>query len=92
MALGIASAVISSVLTPWAPSWEKSVLGLIRIVLVFLIGHTLNFGINILGSYVHSSRLQYVEFFASSLRAAAGPSIRKSQDKISLPTTNEEEK
>ena len=31
--------------------------------LAFLLGHTLNFAVNILGTYVHTSRLQYIEFF-----------------------------
>lgn len=32
-------------------------------VIVFVIGHTFNLAINTLGTFVHSSRLQYVEFF-----------------------------
>jgi len=32
-------------------------------ILVFIIGHILNLLINLLGAYVHTSRLQYVEFF-----------------------------
>ena len=27
------------------------------------IGHVMNLGINLLGSFVHTSRLQYIEFF-----------------------------
>ena len=30
---------------------------------VLLVGHLFNFGINLLGVYVHNSRLQYIEFF-----------------------------
>jgi len=30
---------------------------------IFIVGHTLNLGIQALGSFVHSLRLQYVEFF-----------------------------
>ena len=30
---------------------------------IFLIGHAINFSINMLGAYVHTNRLQYVEFF-----------------------------
>ena len=40
-----------------------SVLGAIFFILVFLIGHTMNLAINVLGAYVHTNRLQYVEFF-----------------------------
>lgn len=39
------------------------VVGAIFFTVVFVIGHTLNLGINLLGSYVHTNRLQYVEFF-----------------------------
>ena len=39
------------------------VLGAIVFIVVFLIGHTMNIGINLLGAYVHTNRLQYVEFF-----------------------------
>ena len=30
---------------------------------IFVIGHTLNLAINLLGAYVHTNRLQFVEFF-----------------------------
>ena len=36
----------------------------ILFVIVFIFGHTINFGINIIGAYVHTNRLQYVEFFS----------------------------
>ena len=32
-------------------------------LVVGLLGHALNFSINALGAFVHSCRLQYVEFF-----------------------------
>ena len=32
-------------------------------IIVFILGHTLNILINLLGAYVHTNRLQYVEFF-----------------------------
>ena len=37
--------------------------GAIIFILVFLFGHLLNFAINALGAFIHSARLQYVEFF-----------------------------
>ena len=40
-----------------------SIPGAIIFILVFLIGHSLNLAINALGAYVHTCRLQYVEFF-----------------------------
>ena len=38
--------------------------GLIPFAVIFLVGHTLNLGINALGAYVHTLRLQYVELFS----------------------------
>jgi V/A-type H+-transporting ATPase subunit I len=38
-------------------------LGYVIAVPIWIIGHTFNLAINILGVYVHNSRLQYVEFF-----------------------------
>lgn len=93
MALGIASAVISSVFNTMGALLGKSVLGLIVFVAVFVIGHTLNFGINILGSYVHSSRLQYVEFFGKFFESGGRPFNPLSvKTKYHYLTTNEEEK
>ena len=39
------------------------VLGVIIFIIVLILGHSLNFGLNALGAYVHTNRLQYVEFF-----------------------------
>jgi V/A-type H+-transporting ATPase subunit I len=38
-------------------------IGLILSIVIFVIGHFGNLTINLLGSYVHTSRLQYLEFF-----------------------------
>ena len=40
-----------------------SVVGFIVLVVAFVIGHLLNIAINVLGTFVHTSRLQYIEFF-----------------------------
>jgi len=62
LALGLATGVISSVLS-LIGSMGSGIAGAILYVLVFVFGHILNFAINGLGSFVHSARLQYVEFF-----------------------------
>ena len=36
---------------------------IVTFLLIFIIGHALNFGLNILGCYVHDLRLQCLEFF-----------------------------
>ena len=63
MALGLATGVIGQVVNTMAKLGGNNVLGIIMFVLVLLVGHTFNIAINTLGAYVHSSRLQYVEFF-----------------------------
>ena len=42
----------------------KSVVGIIFLVVIMLVGHAINIGLNALGSYVHTMRLQYVEMFS----------------------------
>lgn len=63
LALGLAGGVIATVINQMGSMMGGGVLGAVFFVIVFLIGHTLNFGINILGAYVHTNRLQFVEFF-----------------------------
>ena len=42
----------------------KNIIGIIPMTLVFIFGHVINIGLNALGSYVHTMRLQYVEMFS----------------------------
>lgn len=63
LALGLAAAVIAQVINLIGTMGGPTVGGFIALVLVFIIGHGLNLAINILGSFVHTSRLQYLEFF-----------------------------
>ena len=41
----------------------NNIAGVILFLVIFVIGHTLNLAINLLGAYVHTNRLQFVEFF-----------------------------
>lgn len=63
LALGLATGVIASVINTMGAMAGGGVIGAIAFVLIFLVGHTLNLAINLLGAYVHTNRLQYVEFF-----------------------------
>ena len=63
LALGLATGVIASVVNQMGSMGGNSVFGVILFVLVFLAGQAINFGIEVLGAYVHTNRLQYVEFF-----------------------------
>jgi V/A-type H+-transporting ATPase subunit I len=63
LALGLASGVIASVINKMAGMASKGIIGAILMIVILFAGHTINFAINILGAYVHTNRLQYVEFF-----------------------------
>lgn len=63
LALGLATGVIASVVNQMGSMMGKSVLGVIVFIIAFVIGHTFNMSINLLGAYVHTNRLQFVEFF-----------------------------
>ena len=63
LALGLASGVICTVINKMASMVGGGIIGVIAFILIFLVGHAINIGINALGAYVHTNRLQYVEFF-----------------------------
>ncbi len=63
LALGLATGVIAQVFNMLGTMAGGGVIGAILFILVFVIGHVLNLLINLLGAYVHTNRLQYVEFF-----------------------------
>lgn len=59
MALMLSSSVIASVMNILG-ALPKNI---IAFALVFVLGHVFNIGVNIIGTYVHAARLQYLEFF-----------------------------
>lgn len=63
LALGLATGVVAMVFNKMGSMAGGGILGLILFVVIFLIGHIFGLGINLLGAYVHTCRLQYVEFF-----------------------------
>ena len=63
LALGLATGVIAQVINTMAAMGGKSVVGVIIFIAVFIFGHIFNMAINLLGAYVHTNRLQFVEFF-----------------------------
>ena len=63
LALGLATGVIATVFNKMGSMMGGGIAGAILFIVVFLIGHLLNIGINLLGAYVHTNRLQFVEFF-----------------------------
>lgn len=63
LALGLASSIIGNVINKMASMPAKTPVGPLIFIIIVIAGHTLNIAINALGAYVHTNRLQYVEFF-----------------------------
>lgn len=63
LALGLATGVVAQVINTLGALAGGGVVGSIVLILVFLFGTVFNLAINALGAFVHSCRLQYVEFF-----------------------------
>ena len=73
LALGLATGVIASVVNQMGSMGGKSIGGVILFIVVFVIGHVFNMAINLLGAYVHTCRLQYVEFFGKFYEGGGKP-------------------
>lgn len=74
-ALGLASASLAITFNDLAGDIREAVpgLGLLLALLVFLIGHVLNFGLALMSGVVHGLRLNYMEFFKWSLSEEGTP-------------------
>jgi V/A-type H+-transporting ATPase subunit I len=64
LALGLTTGVIASVVNMLGVMPQNPVVKAVALVLVFVVGHGVNMAINLIGAYVHTNRLQYVEFFS----------------------------
>lgn len=64
LALGLVTGIIGSVVNMMGTLPGNMVLKTVLFIVVFVVGHAINFGINVIGAYVHTNRLQYVEFFS----------------------------
>lgn len=73
LALGLATGVIAQVINQIGSMGGASILGAVLFIVVFLVGHTLSLAINLLGAYVHTNRLQYVEFFGKFYEGGGRP-------------------
>ncbi len=69
-ALGLATGVIAMVINTIAGMlWGAGPLGMVAAIVILVGGHIFNIMINVLGSFVHTSRLQYIEFFGKFFEA-----------------------
>ena len=69
-ALGLATGVIAAVINTIAQMLSGAgPIGIVAAVIVLIGGHIFNIMINVLGSFVHTCRLQYIEFFGKFYEA-----------------------
>lgn len=89
LALGLATGVIAMVVnTMGTLAGTDNVVGIVLFAIVFVVGHALNLSINVLGAFVHSSRLQYVEFFGKFYEGG-GKAFRPFAQKTKYVTVKE---
>ena len=72
-ALGLATGVIASVIGTIAGMLGGNIVGYIMMGIVLVGGHLFNVAINSLGAFVHSCRLQYIEYFGKFYESGGKP-------------------
>ena len=75
LALGLATGVVAQVINMLGSLAGGGVGGTILLLVVFLFGTIFNIAINALGAFVHSCRLQYVEFFGKFYTGGGRPFV-----------------
>ena len=73
LALGLTTGVMAQVFNMLSTLMGTSVFGIIFMIVIFIAGHAITIGLNALGSYVHTMRLQYVEMFSKFYEGGGKP-------------------
>jgi len=73
LALGLSTAVIASVFNTMGSMAGGNILGALVLLAVFIVGHVFNILLSSFGSYVHTARLHYVEFFGKFYESGGRP-------------------
>lgn len=73
LALGLTTGVMAQVFNMLSTLFGTSFIGIIFMIVLFLVGHAITIGLNALGSYVHTMRLQYVEMFSKFYEGGGKP-------------------
>jgi V/A-type H+-transporting ATPase subunit I len=61
--MGLATSVIAMVFNTIAGLFFSNVVGYIIAAIIMTVGHVFNIAINALGAFVHTARLQFIEFY-----------------------------
>ena len=75
MALGLTTAAMSMVFNKLGLMVSAGIIGKVFMIVILLVGHAVNFGLNALGAYVHTLRLQYVELFSKFYEGGGKPFV-----------------
>lgn len=95
LALGLVASVIAQVINMLTSMGAKGAIGFIFMLIVMILGHGLNLAINLLGTFVHAARLQYIEFFGKFYEDGgeafkpALPAEEYSEDTSYVPNVNQ---
>ena len=85
LALGLSTSVIAMVVNTLSrQTLEIPLVGVIVAVPIFVFGHLANLAVNTLSGFVHSARLQYIEFFGKFFVGGGRPFAPFKKEKIYL--------
>lgn len=73
LALGLATGVIAMAINTMGRLLGTGIIGYIAMTILLIGGHIFNLLISTLGSFVHTSRLQYIEFFGKFFEGGGKP-------------------
>ena len=90
MALALASSVVAQVMNIMAGMMGNSVIGWVLFAVIFIVGQVFNLLLGVLGAFVHSCRLIFVEFFGKFF-ATGGREFAPLENKVKYTHVVKEE-